>query len=71
MRKLALIGVLAVIIGVTAAVFFFGGFYSVAGTEEDTGHGLFAPPDRLILKVRQDLKLLSQETATGEGACAT
>ena len=35
MRKLALIGVLAVIIGVTAAVFFFGGFYSVAGTAED------------------------------------
>ncbi len=35
MRVLAIIGALAIIIGVGAAVFFFGGFYSVAGTAED------------------------------------
>jgi hypothetical protein len=32
---LAIIGVLAIIAGIGAAVFFFGGFYSVAGTAED------------------------------------
>src|SRR3984885_13649881 len=35
MRMLAAIGVLAIIVGVGAAAFFFGGFYSVAGTAED------------------------------------
>ena len=35
MRVLAAIGVLAIIVAVAAAVFFFGGFYSVAGTQED------------------------------------
>ena len=35
MRILAVIGALAIIVGVGAAAFFFGGFYSVAGTAED------------------------------------
>ena len=35
MRILAVVGALAIIAGVSAAVFFFGGFYSVAGTVED------------------------------------
>jgi hypothetical protein len=35
MRILAVIGALAIIVGIGAAVFFFGGFYSVAGTAED------------------------------------
>src|ERR1700722_8773826 len=35
MRILALIGALAIIVGIGAAIFFFGGFYSVAGTAED------------------------------------
>lgn len=35
MRILAAIGALAIIIAVGAAVFFFGGFYSVAATGED------------------------------------
>jgi mono/diheme cytochrome c family protein len=35
MRILAMIGALAIIVGVGAAIFFFGGFYSVAGTAED------------------------------------
>jgi len=35
MRILAAIGALAIIIGIGAAVYFFGGFYSVAGTAED------------------------------------
>jgi hypothetical protein len=35
MKLLALIGLLAIVVAVAAAVFFFGGFYSVAGTAED------------------------------------
>ena len=35
MRFLAVIGGLAIIVAIGAAVLFFGGFYSVAGTEED------------------------------------
>lgn len=35
MRVLAFIGVLAIIIGVAAAVFFFGGFYNVGAATED------------------------------------
>jgi mono/diheme cytochrome c family protein len=35
MRILAVIGALAIIIGLGAAVYFFAGFYSVAGTTED------------------------------------
>jgi mono/diheme cytochrome c family protein len=35
MRILAAIGAVAIIVGIGAAVFFFGGFYSVAGTAED------------------------------------
>jgi mono/diheme cytochrome c family protein len=34
-RILAVIGALAILVGVGAAAFFFGGFYSVAGTVED------------------------------------
>src|ERR1700682_3467464 len=33
---LAYIGALAIIVAIAAAVFFFGGFYSVAGTTSDT-----------------------------------
>jgi mono/diheme cytochrome c family protein len=35
MRILAAIGTLAIVVGIGAAVFFFGGFYSVAATAED------------------------------------
>ena len=35
MRMLAAIGALALIVGIGAAVFVFGGYYSVAGTAED------------------------------------
>jgi mono/diheme cytochrome c family protein len=35
MRLLAVIGALAIVVGVAAAVFFFGGFYNVAATAED------------------------------------
>jgi Cytochrome C oxidase, cbb3-type, subunit III len=35
MRVLSAIGVLAIATGIAAAVFFFGGYYSVAGTTED------------------------------------
>lgn len=35
MRILAMVGGLAIIVGIGAAAFLFGGFYSVAGTAED------------------------------------
>jgi len=35
MRLLATIGALAIVFGIGCAVFFFGGYYSVAGTAED------------------------------------
>jgi mono/diheme cytochrome c family protein len=35
MRFLAAIGALAIVFGIGCAVFFFGGYYSVAGTAED------------------------------------
>src|SRR5436309_2710387 len=37
MRVLAAIGALAIVVAIAAAVFFFGGFYSVAATQEDPG----------------------------------
>ena len=35
MRILAVVGGLAILVGIGAAVFFFAGYYSVAGTAED------------------------------------
>jgi cbb3-type cytochrome c oxidase subunit III len=35
MRFLAIIGVIAIIVAIAGAGFFFGGFYSVAGTQEE------------------------------------
>ena len=35
MKLLALIGALAILVAIAAAVYFFGGFYSVAATQED------------------------------------
>jgi Cytochrome C oxidase, cbb3-type, subunit III len=35
MRFLAFIGALAIVVAIVAAVYFFGGFYSVAGTQDD------------------------------------
>jgi mono/diheme cytochrome c family protein len=35
MRILAIIGVLAIVVGISAGTFFFGGFYSVAAAAED------------------------------------
>jgi mono/diheme cytochrome c family protein len=37
MRRLAFIGVLAILAAIGAGVFFFGGFYNVAGADEDPG----------------------------------
>ena len=36
MKLLALIGALAILVAIAAGVFFFGGFYSVAATQEDS-----------------------------------
>jgi len=35
MRVLSAIGALAIVVGIACAVYFFGGFYSVAGTADD------------------------------------
>jgi len=35
MRVLSAIGALAIVVGLAGAIYFFGGFYSVAGTKED------------------------------------
>ena len=37
MRILALIGALGIIVAIIAAVFFFGGYYNIAATEQDNG----------------------------------
>ena len=37
MRFLAFVGIIAIVVAIGAAVFFFGGFYSVAGTQEEPG----------------------------------
>jgi mono/diheme cytochrome c family protein len=47
MRLLAFIGALAIIAAIAAATFFFGGFYSVAGTAAEPG-----PVNWAIAKVR-------------------
>jgi mono/diheme cytochrome c family protein len=36
-RLLAFIGALAIIVAIAGAVYFFGGFYSIAATEQDPG----------------------------------
>jgi len=48
MRLLAGIGALAIIVAVAAAIFFFGGFYNVAATQEDPGIVKWA-----LVKVRE------------------
>ena len=47
MRLLAVIGALAIVVAIGAAVYFFGGFYSVAATKE------IAPVAWILVKVRQ------------------
>jgi mono/diheme cytochrome c family protein len=47
-KFLAFIGVVAIGVAVAAAVFFFGGFYSVAATDADP-----ALVDRMLIQVRQ------------------
>jgi len=47
-KFLALIGFLAIVIAVVAAVFFFGGFYSVAATEKEP-----AIVESMLIQVRQ------------------
>ncbi|HME26009.1 MAG TPA: cytochrome c [Acetobacteraceae bacterium] len=37
MRFLAVIGVLAIVVAIAAAAFFFSGFYNIAATEQDPG----------------------------------
>jgi mono/diheme cytochrome c family protein len=37
MKFLGFIGALAIVVGIAAATFFFGGFYNIAATEQDLG----------------------------------
>jgi len=48
MRILALIGALGIIVAIIAAVFFFGGYYNIAATEQDNGAVAWA-----LIQVRQ------------------
>ena len=48
LKFLALIGLLAIAVAIAAAVFFFGGFYSVAANDADP-----ALVDRILIQVRQ------------------
>jgi len=48
LKFLALIGLVAIGVAIAAAVFFFGGFYSVAASEADP-----ALVDRILIQVRQ------------------
>src|ERR1700733_7164389 len=48
MRILALIGALGLIVAIVAAVFFFGGYYNIAATEQDNGAVAWA-----LMQVRQ------------------
>jgi hypothetical protein len=48
MRLLSVIGLLGVVVALVAAVYFFGGFYSVAATQADP-----APVTWALVKVRQ------------------
>jgi mono/diheme cytochrome c family protein len=48
MKTLALIGLLAILAAIAAGVYFFGGFYNVAGTVEDPAFVKWA-----LIKVRQ------------------
>jgi cytochrome c553 len=48
MRLLSLIGALAIVVAIGAAVYFFGGFYSVAATQADP-----PPVAWALIKVRQ------------------
>jgi mono/diheme cytochrome c family protein len=47
-KFLAFIGLVAIVVAAAAGVFFFGGFYSVAGTDADP-----ALVDRMLIQVRQ------------------
>ena len=48
MRLLALIGALGLIVAIVAGVFFFGGYYNIAATEQDNGAVAWA-----LIQVRQ------------------
>jgi mono/diheme cytochrome c family protein len=48
MRFLAVIGALAIVVAIAGAVFFFGGFFNIAATEQDS-----APVAWAIIHVRQ------------------
>src|SRR4051812_50149955 len=48
LKTLAIIGLLAILVGIASAVYFFGGYYNVAGTAEEPAIVKWA-----LVKVRQ------------------
>ena len=58
MRLLALIGALAIVVAIAAAVFFFGGFFNVAATDKDP-----AIVDWALIQVRK-ASIAGHATAT-------
>ena len=48
MRFLAFIGALGIVVAIIAAVFFFGGYYDIAATQQDNGVVAWA-----LIQVRQ------------------
>jgi mono/diheme cytochrome c family protein len=48
LKTLAIIGLLAILVGIASTVYFFGGYYSVAGTAEEPAIVKWA-----LVKVRQ------------------
>ena len=48
LKTLAIVGLLAVLVGIASAVYFFGGYYNVAGTAEEPAIVKWA-----LVKVRQ------------------
>jgi mono/diheme cytochrome c family protein len=56
MRVLAAIGVLAIVLAIVSAVYFFGGFYSVAGTAEDPAALTWALPRVRIASINRHAK---------------
>jgi len=68
MKSLSLIGALAIIIAIAAAVFFFGGFYNVAATQPDLGINALDGVLQLFNNVnamRQQLRRIPQAPVNG------
>jgi Cytochrome C oxidase, cbb3-type, subunit III len=62
MRFLAIIGALAIVVAIAAAVFFFGGFFNIAATEQDPG------PVAWVLVHAREASIARHATVTPPGS---